>query len=306
MGELRFDGQVAIVTGAGGQAPSLGRAHAKFLASRGAKVVVNDSGVGPDGRGSLRANADEVVQEIRAAGGEAVADTHSVAEEQSALAIVQTALDTWGRIDVLVNNASVAHLALFDEFSAHDVEAQIDVHLMGSIWMCRAAWPHMRAAKYGRIVNTASGGVFAGQYLAIYGAAKGGIFSLSNNLASEGAEHNIKVNTVAPGGGTTAVVFQLGDNETSRMMMEAMPPELASAAVAFLGHESCPVSGKFFGCAGGAMAEFFFMSTKGFMSPTLTPEDIRDQFDTICDRTGATEMSPQSPPLTPRSPYTPE
>jgi NAD(P)-dependent dehydrogenase (short-subunit alcohol dehydrogenase family) len=228
-----------------------------------------------------------------------------VADEQSAIAIVQTALDTWGRVDVVVNNASVSHIAHFDELSGHDVEAQIDVHLMGSIWMCRAAWPHMRAAKYGRIVNTASGGAFVGRYMAIYGAAKGGILALTNNLASEGAEHDIKVNTLAPGAGTTGVAFQLGDNETARMMMESLPPDLASAAVAFLAHEACPVSGKLFTSAGGSMSEIFFMSTVGIMSPTLTPEEICEQFDAVCERTGAVEMPDEAPPITPRTPYTP-
>src|SRR5919204_5064029 len=126
MSELRFDGRVAIVTGAGGD-PGLGRSYARLLAARGAKVVVNDLGVGPDGRGNVAAHADVVAQEIRDAGGEAIADTSSVAEESSARAIVQTALDAWGRLDVLVNNAGVFHLALFDELAPRDVERIVSV-----------------------------------------------------------------------------------------------------------------------------------------------------------------------------------
>ena len=174
------------MTGAGGQPPSLGRSrHANLLAGRGAKVVVNDLGVGPDGRGILRSNAEQVVDEIRAAGGEAVADAHSVADEAGAREIVQTALDTWGRLDILVNNAGIAHIAHFDEISSADIRKVIDVHLMGTLWMCRAAWPFMRDAGYGRIVNTTSGGVFGQE--SIYGTAKAGIFGLTRGLAIEGA-----------------------------------------------------------------------------------------------------------------------
>ena len=160
MPELRFDGRVAIVTGAGGQDPSLGRSHATLLAERGAKVVVNDLGVGPDGRGIMRANAQQVADEIRAAGGEAVPDQHSVAEEEGARSVVATALDTWGRLDIVVNNAGVCFMAHFDKISSADIRQIIDVHLMGTLWMCRAAWPHMREAGYGRIVNTTSGAMF--------------------------------------------------------------------------------------------------------------------------------------------------
>src|SRR5262245_38795592 len=135
MSELRFDGRVVIVTGAGGDYPSLGRVYATAFAARGAKVVVNDLGVGPDGRGIQRAHADTVAQELIAAGGEAVANTDSVATEEGAQSIVQTALDTWGRVDAVVNNAGVCPMAEFDEFSANDIRRIVDTHLMGNIWM---------------------------------------------------------------------------------------------------------------------------------------------------------------------------
>ena len=205
MSELRFDGRVAIVTGAGGQDPSLGRSHATLLAERGAKVVVNDLGVGPDGRGVMRANAAQVVDQILAAGGEAIADQHSVADEDGAHSVVATALDTWGRLDILVNNAGVCFMAHFDEISSADIRKIIDVHLMGTLWMCRAAWPHMRAAGYGRIVNTTSGAMFGIENLSIYGAAKSGIFGLTRGLAVEGAESGIKVNALGPAANTTAI-----------------------------------------------------------------------------------------------------
>ena len=147
MSELRFDGQVAIVTGAG-STPGLGRSYAKLLAARGAKVVVNDLGVGPDGSSAVPAKAAAVVEEIKHARGEAVADTHSVASEDGAQAIVETALKTYGRVDILVNNAGVVEFALFDEFSTRDIDKLIETHVYGAIWMCRAVWPHMKAARY--------------------------------------------------------------------------------------------------------------------------------------------------------------
>jgi NAD(P)-dependent dehydrogenase (short-subunit alcohol dehydrogenase family) len=248
--ELRFDDRVVIITGAGGQAPSLGRTHAHFFAERGAKVVVNDLGVGPDGRGTIRANAEVVAEEIRALGGHAIADTHSVATEDSARAVVQTALDEWGRIDILVNNANVAHLAGFEEFSGADIQVQVDVHLMGTIWMCRAAWPHMREAGYGRIVNIASNGVWGGHHVAIYGAAKGGIYSLSNNLAAEGDALGIVVNTLAVGAATKAFTLHVESDEFMKSLQDTMPTEAVSPAVGYLAHEECPVTGKFFMAAG--------------------------------------------------------
>ena len=159
-GELRFDGRVAIVTGAGGQRPSLGREFAWLLAARGAKVVVNDLGVGPDGRGRLAANAETVAAGISEAGGEAIADTNSVGSSESAKSVVRTALDAWGRVDILINNAGVVHMAAFDELSDDDCALIVNRHLLGNLWMCRAVWPHMKEATYGRIVNLSSSASF--------------------------------------------------------------------------------------------------------------------------------------------------
>ena len=161
MSEMRFDGRVAIVTGAGGR-PSLGRSYVHLFAERGAKVVVNDLGVGPDRHGREPAHA-----EIVDAGGEAIADTHSVAEEDSAKAVVQTALDAWGKVDILINNAGVAILAKFDEISSKDIRNVINVHLFGNVWMCRAVWNHMREREYGRIVNITSGALNGLRYVVI-------------------------------------------------------------------------------------------------------------------------------------------
>src|ERR1700722_8080028 len=204
MTDLRFDGRVAIVTGAGGR-PSLGRAYAHLLAARGAKVVVNDLGVGPDGHGREPAHAEIVAKEIVDAGGEAIADLNSVAEEDSARAVVQTALDAWGHVDIVVNNAGVVVLAEFAEISAKDIRNIINVHLFGNIWMCRAVWHHMREREYGRIVNITSGALLGTRYVVPYGAAKGGILSLTRGLAVEGADRNIKVNTLGPAAATAAL-----------------------------------------------------------------------------------------------------
>ena len=288
MSELRFDGRVAIVTGAGGQNPSLGRSHASLLAERGAKVVVNDLGVGPDGRGIMRANAEQVAEEVRAAGGEAVADQHSVAEEEGARGAVATALDTWGRLDILVNNAGVCFMAHFDEISSADIRKIIDVHLMGTVWMCRAAWPHMREAGYGRIVNTTSGAMFGIEHLSIYGAAKSGIFGLTRGLAVEGAALGIKVNALGPAANTTAIRHF---NETSPFttLMEAhFPTSLVSPVVAYLAHEGCELSGANLEAGAGNVGLRVFGQTAGYTDTDLSVEKVRDNLSTITDQRTAT------------------
>jgi NAD(P)-dependent dehydrogenase (short-subunit alcohol dehydrogenase family) len=301
MNELRFDGRVAIVTGAGGQEPSLGRSHAKLLAERGAKVVVNDLGVGPDGRGVLRANANQVVEEIRDMGGEAVADLHSVADEDSARSVVQTALDTWGRLDILVNNAGICFMVHFDDISSVDIRNVIDVHLMGTVWMCRAAWPHMRDAGYGRIVNTTSGAMFGLENLSIYGAAKGGIFGLTRGLAVEGAPLGIKVNALGPAANTSAVQHFNEPSPFTKLMEEHFPTRLVSPAVAFLAHETCPVSGANLEAGAGNVGIRVFGQTTGYYDADLTIEGVRDNFATIVDTSTARFMAdlPDSGELAP-------
>ncbi|CDO89140.1 3-oxoacyl-ACP reductase [Mycobacterium triplex] len=288
MSELRFDGQVAIVTGAGGQNPSLGRCHATLLAERGAKVVVNDLGVGPDGRGILRANAEQVANEIRDAGGEAVADQHSVAEEDSARQVVATALNTWGRLDILVNNAGVCFMARFDEISSDDIRNVIDVHLMGTIWMCRAAWPHMREAGYGRIVNTTSGAMFGIENLSIYGAAKSGIFGLTRGLAVEGAEFGITVNALGPAANTTAIRHFNETSAFTELMENHFPTTLISPAVAYLAHQCCELSGANLEAAAGNVGLRVFGQTAGYTDTDLTVENVRDNLAVIVDKSTAT------------------
>jgi NAD(P)-dependent dehydrogenase (short-subunit alcohol dehydrogenase family) len=276
MSELSFDGRVAIVTGAGGR-PSLGRSYAHLLAARGAKVVVNDLGVGPDGRGIVRADAEAVAQEIRDAGGEAIADTNSVAEEATARAVVQTALDEWGQVDILVNNAGVAILAEFDEISPADIEKVIQVHVFGQIWMSRAVWPHMKERGYGRIVSASSSAMLGMRHVTIYGAAKGAVLSLARGLAVEGAPHGIKVNAIGPAALTIALQHLSKESMTSL----ATPAELVAPTVAYLCHEECPHTGGYFESGGGRTTLRRFAETQGYTNPEVTLEDIRDNFDQI-------------------------
>jgi NAD(P)-dependent dehydrogenase (short-subunit alcohol dehydrogenase family) len=306
--QLRFDGRVAIVTGAGGN-PGLGRAHAMLLAERGARVVVNDLGVGPDGRSVARANAELVAQEIRDAGGEAIANTDSVADFQSAQRIVDTAISTWGRVDILINNAGVVFLATFEEIDASDIELVTSVHLLGTIWMCKAVWPHMREAGYGRILNTASGAALGQEYTSIYGAAKGGIISLTFALAVEGAPSGILVNSLAPAAATRALTYSNvdGDPFVADVFRER-PPELVSPTVAYLVHEYCTASGKCFdvgsGPVPGRTSELYYMRTRGYINEQGTIEAVAANLDTALDRTDPETPVRGKAPFQPR-PYRP-
>jgi NAD(P)-dependent dehydrogenase (short-subunit alcohol dehydrogenase family) len=196
MNELRFDDRVAIVTGAG---RGIGRVHARLLAAKGARVVVADLGGEIDGRGSSTAPADAVVGEIRANGGEAVACYGSVADEADVASIVETALDAFGRLDVVVNNAGIHDPAPFEALSVAQFRRMFDVHFFGTMMVTHAAWPHFVRAGYGRVVNTTSEAMLGGiPHLSSYGAAKGAVFGLTRNLATEGAAHGIRVNALAP------------------------------------------------------------------------------------------------------------
>ena len=279
MDRLRFDGRVAVVTGAGGN-PSLGRAHAMLLAERGAKVVVNDIGQLPAALGYPGvASAEAVVEEIRALGGEAVADTHSVAGDDGAAAIVRTALDAFGRIDILINNAGVCRVVAFDEMTPEDFRQSIEVNLMGTVATCRAAWPHMKAQGYGRIVNISSGSMAGFAWQSAYAAAKAGVFSFTRALAAEGAEAGILANSVIPGALTRMVLA--AQAETSPWIAHArdhMPPEAVAPAVALLAHESCPVTGECLESMGGRVSRLYLARTPGFEAPGMTLETMAERW----------------------------
>jgi NAD(P)-dependent dehydrogenase (short-subunit alcohol dehydrogenase family) len=245
-------------------------------------VIVNDIGRTEAPNYPGIASAEQVAQEIRAAGGHAKAHTHSVADEKGAEAVVRTAIEAFGRVDIVVNNAGISLAVDFDELSSADTQRHVDINLMGTTWMCRAAWPHMRERSYGRIVNTGSG-AFAGQWgFAIYGASKGGIFSLSRALAVEGEPHGIKVNTVHPGGFTRMLLAQQFDTSPMYQYAQAnLPAELVSPVVAFLAHESCPASGECFDAMGGEVRRIYIAQSEGIVDRWLSPEIVADRWDEI-------------------------
>lgn len=281
MSELRFDGRTAIVTGAGGN-PSMGRCHAMLLAARGANVVVNDIGDPGVPHYSGSASADAVVREIVAAGGKAVASAHSVASEAGAQAIVQTALDAFGGVDILVNNAAVAIASPVYEMSSEHLQRHIDVNLMGQMWLVRAVWPHMRAAGYGRIVNIGSG-AFSGMVpMSVYGTTKGGVFSFTRGIALEGQPFGIKANCVHPGAFTR--MLQSQHDEASSIYdfaKENLTPEQTSPVIAYLAHETCPVNGETVEVLGGEVRRIYIATTKGISDPGLTIETLAAQWDEV-------------------------
>jgi NAD(P)-dependent dehydrogenase (short-subunit alcohol dehydrogenase family) len=297
MTELRFDGQVAIVTGAGA---GLGKQHALLLASRGARVVVNDIGASVTGDGSDAGPAEAVVREIRDQGGDAVADTTSVATPDGGHAVVHRALETYGRVDILVNNAGILGDAPFEDMTPDRLEPLIDVHFKGTFFVTRPAWIAMRKQGYGRVVNTtSSAGLLGTANKANYGAVKTGMVGLTRVLAIEGAPHNIKVNAIAPTALTRMLTQSMAnaadavdlDAAAMEMMiafMNKLDPALVSPVVAFLAHEECPVSGEIYTVGGGQVSTFFIGRTQGYFNANLSIEDVRDNIDQIRDQTGYT------------------
>lgn len=280
MADIGFDGKVAVVTGAGG---GLGRQHALLLASRGARVVVNDIGGSVHGEGSSAGPAEGVAAEIRDQGGEAVADTHSVSTPEGGEAVVQTALDAYGQVDIVVNNAGILRDKTFQNLTPDLLEPVIAVHLLGAFYVTRPAWLKMREQGYGRVVNTASNSGLLGNFgQSNYGAAKMGLVGFTRVLAAEGAKYNIKVNAIAPLARTRMTEDLLGPAAAK------LDPELVSPVVAFLAHESVPVSGEVYTVGGGRVARFFIGMTAGYYNPALTIEDVRDNFGQIRDETGYT------------------
>jgi NAD(P)-dependent dehydrogenase (short-subunit alcohol dehydrogenase family) len=274
MSELRYDDKVAIVTGAGN---GLGKCHALFLASRGAKVVVNDLGGAVDGTGSSDAAAQQVVDEIKAAGGEAVADFNSVSDRDSARGIIKTAMDNYGRVDILVNNAGILRDKSFKKMTDDEYQLVIDVHLMGTVWVCKAAWEIMNEQEYGRIINTTSAASFGNFGQTNYSGAKAGITGFSKSLAQEGARKNIKVNVLAPMARTRMTEELLGP------MAKDLHPELVTPVVAYCAHEDCSVTGEVFSAGGGRIARIFWGVTPGFRKGDISGEDIRDNLESIMD-----------------------
>jgi NAD(P)-dependent dehydrogenase (short-subunit alcohol dehydrogenase family) len=278
MTELGYDGKVAIITGAGG---GLGRQHALLLASRGALIVVNDLGGSVDGTGENASAAQKVVDEIKAAGGEAVANHSSVATPEGGHEIVQTAIDTYGRVDIDINNAGILRDKAFHNMEPDLMNPVFDVHLKGAFHVTQPAWVRMREQGYGRIISTSSAaGIFGNFGQTNYGAAKMGLVGFTRVLAVEGAKYNIKANAIAPLAltrMTESIMGALGDK---------LDPGLVSPLVAYLAHEDCPVSGQTFSVGGGRVAHVFIGETQGFTKADLSLEDVRDNWGTITDQSG--------------------
>lgn len=291
---LRFDGRVAIVTGAGGN-PGLGRCYALLLASRGAKVLVNDNGAGPDGRGAIKGGGgpDDVVREITEAGGVALANHESVATRQGAENIVRAATDAWGKVDIVINNAGIAPFALFDEISDNDIERVMGVHMMGQLWMCRAVWKGMRERGYGRIVNVSSGVPLSGvPYQAVYSGAKMGAMGLARALAVEGIPHGIKVNSLMPSANTLAWETMLEPEFGERAKQQGQIPEVVAPVAVWLAHERCTLSGVSLSAASGAVHEIFISRTAGTPpNPHLSLDAMEGLMAAVRDRTDTSEMT---------------
>jgi NAD(P)-dependent dehydrogenase (short-subunit alcohol dehydrogenase family) len=286
---LSFEGRVAVVTGAG---RGIGRGYALLLAERGANVVVNDLGGSAEGMGADPGPAAEVVDEISAAGGTAVADDHDVASGDGAQALVDTAVERFGRLDVLVNNAGIVRWAAFPDADADNLAAHLAVHLFGSFHASRAAWPTMVEQGYGRIVMTTSTGVFGLPNNTSYAAAKGAVIGLARSLATAGRRRGIKVNCIAPAaftrmaGGPGSQEEPAGEDPRAAQMA----PGLVAPLVGLLAHESCPVTGEIYVAGAGRFARLVVATTEGYVHPGGDPsiEDVVAHWDAINDDSSLT------------------
>ena len=262
MADLGFDGKVAIITGAGG---GLGREHALLLASRGAQVVVNDLGGSISGDGGDKGPASITAQQIEDLGGVAVADTNSVSTPEGGEAVVKTAVDAFGRVDIVINNAGILRDKTFHNMTPQMVDAVLDVHLKGAFNVTRPAWIKMREQNYGRVVNTSSNAGILGNFgQANYGAAKMGLIGFTRVLAHEGAKYNIKANAIAPVARTRMTEDLLGP------LNEQLDPALVSPIAAWLAHEDCPVTGEIYS-GGGPHRPLFHRADSRVLRPEAHP-----------------------------------
>lgn len=277
MGDLGFDGRVAVVTGGG---RGLGRSYALLLAAQGAKVVVNDPGGSLIGDGSDAEPAGDVVREIVAAGGEAVANTDSVATPDGGKAIIETALDRFGRIDIVIHNAGNVRRSPLREMSYEDFEAVVDVHLRGAFHVVRPAFPVMCDAGYGRIVLTSSiGGLYGNHGVANYAVAKAGVIGLSNVAAIEGVDYGVRSNVIVP-----AAVTRMAEGiDTSAY--PPMGPELVAPVVGWLAHETCSITGEVLVALAGRVATAKVAETPGVYLPSWTIADVGENMTAIRDDT---------------------
>jgi NAD(P)-dependent dehydrogenase (short-subunit alcohol dehydrogenase family) len=277
---IDFQGKVAIVTGAGG---GLGRCHALELAKRGAKIVVNDLGGSMDGTGGSSDAAVGVVDEIKAAGGEAIANGGSVSDLQGAASMVQDAMDAWGRVDILINNAGILRDKSFTKITVEDFQAVLEVHLMGAMYCTKQVWPIMREQNFGRIVMTTSpSGLYGNFGQTNYGAAKMALVGFMNSLKIEGAKNNIYTNAIAPVAATRMTEALMPEEALKRL-----GPELVTPAVIFLCSDDAP-NGVILQAAGGKYSVACIVENEGIdLGADATVEDIADNYDAIVNLNGA-------------------
>jgi NAD(P)-dependent dehydrogenase (short-subunit alcohol dehydrogenase family) len=275
---IDLSGRVAIVTGAGG---GLGREHALLLARRGAKVVVNDLGGSVAGTGASASAAEAVVSEIRAAGGQAIANASSVTDYAAVEGMIEQARSLWGKVDILVNNAGILRDKSFSKMSLEDFRTVIDVHLMGAVHCTKAVWNHMKEQSYGRIVmTTSSSGLYGNFGQANYGAAKLALVGLMQTLALEGAKYNIRVNCIAPTAGTRMLDGLMSDD-----MSKLLPAAAVSPGVLALVGEDAPT--RTILCAGGGSFEQAHITLTQGIYAGVEPdaaERVADNWDAIGDR----------------------
>ena len=287
MSELRFDGRVAVITGAGG---GLGKAYALLLAGRGARVVVNDLGGTFDGEGADSTPAQKVVDQIKSAGGEAVANYESVSEWESAQKIIQAAVDHYGQIDILINNAGILRDKSLLKMEIADYLKVIEVHLNGTYYCTKAAFAHMREQSYGRIVSTASAaGVYGNFGQTNYGAAKMGIVGLMNCVCQEGARYGVLANTVVPTAGTRLTATVMPPD-----VVDKVKPEYVAPMVVYMCSEQFQESGKIYTAGGGYFSRAAVVEGPGIFLDTaagITPDMIAEQIEKISSLDGGREYS---------------
>lgn len=271
----RFDGRVVVITGG---ARGLGRAYAELVASLGAKVLVNDNGSAVSGSGSDAGPAEEAARALQALGAEAVANTDTVATVEGGKAIVEAALDSFGKIDVLIHNAGNNRFAALAETSYEDFRAVVDVHLLGAFHVVRPAFERMTKDGYGRVVLTGSiGGLYSMPGVVNYAMSKSGMIGLNNIVAIEGKEFGVKSNIILPG----AVTRMAEGLDISQY--PPMGPDLVAPLVGWLAHESCSVSGEMYVAMAGRLARAFITETAGVFRPEWTIDTVADQIDAIRD-----------------------
>jgi NAD(P)-dependent dehydrogenase (short-subunit alcohol dehydrogenase family) len=273
--QIDFEGRVAIVTGAGG---GLGRSHALLLASRGAKVVVNDLGGTRAGEGAGSEMADKVVSEIQDAGGEAVANYEGVHTWEGGESIVQTAIDAFGKVDIVINNAGILRDTSFAKLDQAALDMVLKVHLYGGFHVARAAWPHLRENNYGRVINTTSGSGLYGNFgQSNYSAAKLGLVGLTRTLAIEGAKYGITSHAIAP-----VAASRMTEDIMPPQLLEKLEPEYVSPLVAYLASEGCTDTGRIYSVGGGYMARVALLEGEGATFEGVpTPEDVAEKWDAV-------------------------